>query len=638
MFKYKGYTGKYLRVDLTKRKINICEMSEDMAENYLGGNGFGTKILWDEVPQNVEPLEELNKIIFATGPLTGTIWPSAGRLSVISKSPLTGIYGDANAGGFFAPELKYAGFDFIIVEGKSAKPVYLWIENGNCEIKDAKHLWGKDSYETEEILREELGDADIKSITIGPAGENLIRFASINVTFGRTAARSGMGYVMGSKKLKAIAVRGTGKVSVDDREKFYKEALHSHKLIRENEFTKSETRFGTPALVALMSEVGRFPTKNFQLGHFEYVDDISAETLEKNHFVKNLACFSCPVGCDKRNVVKSGEFKGASTVSLEYETLSGFGSRIFNRNLPSIIKADDMCNRLGIDTISCGGVISFAYELYEKKIISKKDTDGLDLSWGNYKSMLVLISKISKREGFGNILAEGSCRAAKIIGYGADYFSMDVKGQEISAQDGRSQQSMGLAHVTSSRGADHLKGFPTIDETGYAGEAIKRYGRSKLPEIIDGIQTKYKPFVVKDGEEFCAISDSAVVCKFGTMFPPALYWPEIANGIKYATGMDITVEKLKKIGERIYNLQRCYNVLHGISRKDDTLPKRLLTEKSPSKRAKGHVVYLKPMLEEYYRLREWDVSTGYPKKKKLLSLGLGFVFKKLKKSIAIKFL
>lgn len=630
MFRYKGYTGKYLRVNLSKRKVDVCELSEEMAENYLGGNGFGTKILWDEVAADVNPLSEKNKIIFATGPLTGTIWPSTGRLSIISKSPLTGIYGDANNGGFFAPELKYAGFDFIIVEGAAVKPVYILIEDERCEIRDARYLWGKDAYETEEMLRTELGDCNINVASIGQAGENLVRFAAINVTYGRTAARSGMGCVMGSKKLKAIAVRGTGKVNISNREKFYKAALNAHKLIRENEFTKGERRYGTPALVSLMSAVGRFPTKNFQMGHYRDVDYISAETLEKNHTVKHLACFSCPIGCDKKYIVKKGRYAGAVTTSLEYETLSGFGSRCFNNNLPSIIKADEMCNRLGVDTISAAGVIAFAMELFEKKIITKKDTDGLDLSWGNHESMLLLLGKICFREGFGNILADGSRRAAKTIGHGAGYYSMDVKGQEIPAQDGRSQQSMALAHVTSSRGADHLKGFPTIDETGYAGEAIKRYGKDKLPEIIDGIKTKYKPMVVKDGEEFCAISDSAVVCKFGTMFPPALYWSELADGIKSATGMDMTVAKLKKTGERIYNLQRCYNIMHGISKKDDTLPKRLLTEKSPSKRAKGHVVYLRPMLEEYYRLRSWDVATGYPKKRKLLSLGLEFVLKKLK--------
>jgi aldehyde:ferredoxin oxidoreductase len=270
-------------------------------------------------------------------------------------------------------------------------------------------------------------------------------------------------------------------------------------------------------------------------------------------------------------------------------------------------------------------------ELYEKGILKKSDTDGLDLTWGNYHSIVKLLEKIAHREGIGNVLAEGVRRAAAKLGRGSEYYAMHVKGQEIPSQDGRSQQSMGLAQATSSRGADHLKGFPTIDETGYPGEAIKRYGKKYLPEIIDGIQTKYKALVVKDGEDFCAICDSAAVCKFGTMFPPALYWNEIAEGIRYASTPDMTAEELKKIGERIVNLQRAYNVLHGISRKDDTLPKRLLTEKSPSKRAKGHVVYLAPMLEEYYRLRNWSPENGYPTREKLNQLGLGAAAKKILK-------
>ena len=270
-------------------------------------------------------------------------------------------------------------------------------------------------------------------------------------------------------------------------------------------------------------------------------------------------------------------------------------------------------------------------ECYEKGILTKEDTDGLNLSWGNYHSILTLLEKIAIREGFGDMLAEGCKRAAEKTGKSSEYYAMHIKGMEISAQDGRSQQSMGLAQATSNRGADHLKGFPTIDETGYAGSAIKRYGEDKLPEIIDGIQTKHKPMIVKDGEEFCAVIDSSGICKFGTLFPPAIYWEPIAQGIKYVLGLDIDVPKLKKIGERIYNLQRCYNILHGISRKDDTQPERLLKEPSPSKRAKGHVVYLDKMLPEYYKLREWD-ENGYPTRKKLEELGLGFAADRLKLS------
>jgi len=329
--------------------------------------------------------------------------------------------------------------------------------------------------------------------------------------------------------------------------------------------------------------------------------------------------------------VREGEYKGTVTSSLEYETLCSLGAKCGNSNLASIIKANVICDSMGMDTISAGGAISWAMECYEKGILAKENIDGLDLSWGNYHSIITLLEKIAKREGFGDLLAEGCKRAAEKTGKGSEYYAMHVKGMEIPAQDGRSQQSMGLAHVTSNRGADHLKGFPTIDETGYPGAAIKRYGKDKMPEIIDGIQTKYKPFVVKDGEEFCAVIDSSGICKFGTLFPPAIYWDLLAPGIKYATGLDVDVPKLKKIGERIYNLQRCYNILLGISRKDDTQPERLLKEPSPSKRAKGHVVYLDKMLPEYYKLREWN-EDGCPARKKLEELGLGFAADKLKLS------
>ncbi|MEW6039971.1 MAG: aldehyde ferredoxin oxidoreductase family protein, partial [Elusimicrobiota bacterium] len=601
----KSYAGKYLRVNLTEGKVSVIPLPEDFVENYLGGSGFGTKLLWDEVPPEADALSPGNLLIFSTGPLTGTLWPSAGRLQVIAKSPLTGIYGDASSGGFFAPELKYAGYDMIVFEGRAKNPVYLFIENDVVQIKDAKHLWGKTSFEAEELIRAELNDPDVKVAAIGQAGENLVRFACINVTYARSAARAGLGAVMGSKNLKAVAVRGTGAVKVLEPQKFYKASLNAYDLIAKNEFTPGERKYGTPALVKLMSEVGRFPTKNFQMGHFDYADDISAETLEEKHVTKHLACFSCPISCDKRYEVKDGEFKGALSTSLEYETLCSLGAKCFNRDSSSIVAMDHYCNAVGMDTISVGGAISFAMELFEKGLLSKKDADGLDLSWGNHHSIFELLKKIANRQGIGNLLAEGVRRAAKEIGKGSEYYAMHVKGQEIPSQDGRSQQSMGLAQSTASRGADHLKGFPTIDETGYPGEAIKRYGKKYLPEIIDGIQTKYKAFVVKDGEDFCAICDSAAVCKFGTMFPPALYWGELAEGLKYAAIPDMTEEALKKTGERIVNLQRLYNIKHGISRKDDTLPVRLLTEKSPSKRAKGHVVYLSVMLEEYYRLRDW---------------------------------
>jgi aldehyde:ferredoxin oxidoreductase len=322
--------------------------------------------------------------------------------------------------------------------------------------------------------------------------------------------------------------------------------------------------------------------------------------------------------------VKEGRYAGSPNMVIEYESINALGSRVWNRNLPSILEADRLCDDFGLDTISTGACIAFAMELHEKNILTSNDTK-VDLSWGNSDSVLELVTMIAQRKELGNLLAEGVKRAAEKIGKGSEYYAMHIKGQEIPSQDGRSQQSMGLAQATSSRGADHLKGFPTIDEMGYPTEAVQRYGEQYLPEIIDGIQTKYKAMVVKDGEEFGTVIDSIGICKFGTFFPPALYWDRIATALTLVTGFDLDVPKLKMTGERIVNLQRMFNVREGITRKDDTQPRRLLEEKSPSPgRAKGHVVYLKPMLDEYYRLRNWEVDTGIPTDQKLKQLGLGY--------------
>lgn len=620
-----GYTGRYLRVDLSSGAISVVEFDREFAASWLGGNGFGAKILWDEVDENTAPTDPGNRFIIATGPLSGTLWPSSGRVEFIAKSPLTGIYGDCNSGGFFGPELKFAGYEMVVVEGRSARPVYLSIRDDRVELREATALWGRDTFETESAIRDELGDAETQVACIGPAGENGVAFAAIQVSFNRTGARSGIGAVMGAKNLKAVAVRGTGRVEVAKPDAFMDASSRAFDKILSNEFTPGERQYGTPQLVSLMNVIGRFPTKNMQQGHFDQASNISAETLESLHFVRHLACFNCPIGCDKLYRVDSGEFAGEWTTSLEYETLSSLGSRCGNGNLESIIAMDRVCNALGMDTISAGGTISFAMELFEKGIITEKDTDGLDLAWGDYKTIMKLLGRMARREGFGDLLAGGSLRAARAIGDEALPFVMHVKGQEIPAQDGRAQQSMGLAHATSNRGADHLKGFPTIDETGYPSEAVKRYGKEYLPEIIDGTEATHKPMVVKDGEEFCAIVDSTGICKFGALFPPAIYWEDVAEGISLATGIDMDAAALKQIGERIYNLQRCYNNRHGITQKDDTLPKRLLDEPSPSGKAKGHVVYLEEMLEKYYELREWNPETGRPSPKKLKELDLDFV-------------
>jgi len=621
-----GYAGVILRVDLSTKKLVKKKLDRELAYNFLGGSGFGTKILWDEVGPAVEPFSGDNRLIFAVGPFTATIYPTAGRFEVIGKSPLTGIYGDANSGGHFAPKLKQAGFDAIVVQGRSERPVYLWLHDGDAELRDAKSVWSRGTEETEVMLREELGDDGVQSACIGPAGENLVRYAAV-MTHGCAAARSGLGALMGFMRLKAIAAQGNSKVNAAEPADFVKDALTAQKEILDNEYTPNLSKYGTPQLCAPMSIVGRFPTKNHQQGHFEFVDDISAEVLVQNHFVRRIACASCPIGCHHIVKVREGKYAGSTNIVLEYESINALGSRVWNRDLPSIIEGDRLCDKYGLDTISTGASIAFAMELFEKGILTRNDTD-LDLTWGNSETVIELIHRIAHRKELGNILAEGVKRASSKIGKGSEYYAMHIKGQEIPAQDGRSQQSMGLAQVTSSRGADHLKGFPTIDEMGFPTEAVKRYGEQYLPEIVNGIETKYKAMVVKDGEEFGCIIDSIGICKFGTFFPPALYWDRIATGLSLITGFDIDVQKLKMIGERIVNLQRMFNVREGITRKDDTQPKRLLEEKSPSPgRALGHVVYLKPMLDEYYQLRQWDVETGIPREEKLRELGLDYALK-----------
>jgi aldehyde:ferredoxin oxidoreductase len=635
-FPYAGYAGRYLRVNLTTGRTEALPLPREWAEDFLGGNGIGAKILWDEVPADVDALAPENKLIVATGPLCGGLMPNASRVEFVAKSPLTGIYGDANAGGHFGPELKFAGYDLIVFEGRAAVPVYLNIHDDKVELRDAAHLWGKGGFETEQTIQRENRDPEIKTAVIGQAGENCARIAAIMVTYGRHAARSGIGAVMGAKNLKAIAVRGTRGIRIADPHAHRDVAFRMHSQIRQNEFFAGVHRFGTAGLVSLMHPMGRFPTKNFQHGSFDGFAEISGETLREEHIVRDMGCYDCPINCDKIYSVIAGEFAGVTVSSVEYETLNALGACVLNRDLPALLKANVLCDDWGLDTISAGRAISFAMELREKGILSRDECDGLDLSWGNYHTMIELLRRMTFREGYlGDLLAEGAARAAKIIGKGAERYAMHVKGQAIAAQDGRAQQSMGLAHVTSTRGADHLKAFPVLDETGYPSEAVRRYGSQYLPELVDPLATRYKAMLVKDGEDYGAIVDSSGNCKSGGTFVMAeVYWEEQAEAIRTMTGMAMDAARLRALGERIYNLQRCYNALHGITRADDVLPWRFTQIPSPSGNAKGRVCRLDVMLPEYYALRGWDAETGLPRRETLARLGLADAWERIEHAFA----
>ncbi len=620
---------RLLRVDLSSGKIGDEEVLPQTARSVLGGNGLGVRLLWEEVPAFVDPWDAENLLVLAAGSLTGTSWPCSGRLEAVGKSPLTGIYADSNCGGVFGPELRFAGFDAVAVTGRSPEPVVLWIEDGRAELAPAGQLWGLDTVETEEALRAKKGDPYLKVACVGPAAERGVLFGSIQCSPGRSLARAGLGTLMASKRLKAIAVRGKARVQVADPEGFARLSATMHRRIRENPAFPAVSRYGTPGIVELMNTIGRFPTNNFQAGSFASAAELGGAALRERYWVRDVGCFACPVRCDKEYRVCSGEFEGVCTSSVEYETLNALGSGVGVADLGAVLAANDRCDRLGLDTISTGRAISFAIELFEKGILCLRDTGGMRLRWGDHRVVLELIEQIGARRGLGELLALGVRRAAAQLN-GAEEFAMEVKGLEIPGQDGRAQQSMGLAHITASRGADHLKAFPTLDEAGDALAVRRRYGERFLPEMADPQATLHKPLLVKDGEDFGAVVDSVGVCKSGGTFVMAeLYWEEIAAGLTHACGVEYDETILRRIGERSINLMRAYNALHGVDRTDDRLPRRFNAEPSPSGGACGQVAHAQMMLDEYYELRGWDRVRGWPTGATLERLGLPEVARRL---------
>jgi len=617
----KGYSGAFLHVNLTHKSLKKGPIDEKLAQEYLGGAGFCSRILYDKIKPGINPLGPENVLMFSTGPLTGTLFPQASRYIVAAKSPLTDIWGESHAAGHWGPELKFAGCDGIIIEGQSSGPVYLAIDDEHLEIRSAEHLWGKTCYKTDDILKEEWEDSQVKVASIGPAGENLVRYASIMNDRDRCAARSGLGAVMGSKKLKAIVVRGSKDIEVADTEGYLNLIVELHGKMLAHPFTENRAKYGTTSLVELMQEIGRLPTYNMRQGIFDEYEKISGETIRRNYLIKARACFACLQRCGRYTAVKEGPYAYVGG-SPEFETQCCLGSRCGISHTEAVLYAHYLCNAYGLDGISTGATISWAMECYDLGILTKRDTDGIDLSWGNHEALIQLIPMIARREGFGNLLAEGSYRASQKIGRGADKYVMHVKKQEIAAQESRAQKSMGLAAATAARGADHLYGFPVLDEVGFEDTIRERFGDKYLPEISDRLNPKYKGFMVKECEDFMVVVESVGVCKYGTQIPPVFYYEDIAKALQTTTGMKISEKELRFIGERIVNLNRAFNAREGISSKDDTLPDRLTSEPAPKGPAKGHVVELSEMLEEYYELRGWSKKNGLPTKRKLMELGL----------------
>lgn len=589
-----GWMGKVLRIDLTKGTIAEEEFAADMWKSYVGGRGFGTRVLYDEVGHHVSPLDPDNLLIFAVGPLTGTTATTSGRYSVSTKSPLTGTICDANSGGKWGVLFKKCGFDALIVQGKSEKPAYINLTDDKAEIKDAADLWGKDVFVVTDILTEREGKR-ASVMCIGPAGENLCLISAIMNDKSRALARGGCGTVMGSKNLKAIVANGTKKIGIADPQRMKFVTYEANKSIRAHPITsKALPEFGTSVLVNIMNEAGIFPAHNYQDSQFENANLVSGESITERILIRKAGCWGCIIQCAR--MTKTSRMHGEGP---EYESNWALGPNVGIDDLELITEANYLCNALGLDTISTGATIACAMELNERGIAD------IDLRFGQKEKLMETIQRIAYREGIGDELAQGSKRfAAK---YGAEEYSMQVKGLELPAYDPRGAQGQGLCYATSNRGGCHLRGGYLI------GSEILG-----IPKMLDRFSAVGKASHAVQLQNLGAILDSLVVCRFASMALSETVW---ARFLSAATGEFYQPQDIMDIGDRIYNLERLYNIREGFSRKDDTLPNRLLKEPVRSGPLKGRVVNLEVMLDEFYQFRGWD-ENGIPKAEKLKELGL----------------
>jgi len=593
-----GNWGKFLYVNLSNGEVKVEEYNEELAKKWLGSRGLAIYFLLKEMDPTVDPLSPENKLIITPGPLSGTSAPTGGRYNVITKSPHTGFITMANSGGYFGAELKFAGYDGIIVEGKAEKPVYIYIKDENVEIRDASHLWGKLVSETEEAIRKEIGSKKLRIALIGPAGENLVKFAAVMNDGHRAAGRAGVGAVMGSKNLKAIAVEGSKTVPIADKQKFMLTIREKINKLRNDPVAGGGLpKYGTAVLVNIINENGLYPTRNFQTGVYEHAYEQSGEAMAAKYLIRNQPCYACPIGCGRVNKLPTiGVTEGP-----EYESTWALGANLGINDLASIIEANHLCDELGLDTISTGGTLATAMELYEKGFIKDEDLgEAPPFRWGNTEVLHYYITKLAKREGFGDKLAEGGYRLAE--SYGHPEYSMSVKKLELPAYDPRGAEGHGLGYATNNRGGCHIKNYMISPE-------ILGYPYKMDPHDIS--DDKVKMLIIF--QDLSALIDAAGLCLFTTFGLGADDYRDMLNA---ALGWDFSTEDYLKIGERIWNAERLFNLKAGLDpAKDDTLPKRFLEEPMPEGPNKGYVVRLKEMLPRYYALRGWTEDGKVPPEK-----------------------
>lgn len=611
-----GYNGKILRVNLSDNNISEEAIDELFCRKYLGGAGFIAYFLWKELKQGVDPLGPDNKLIFAAGPVTGVPLPGSGRHCIGAKSPLTSGYAKEESGGFWGAEFKHAGYDAIIVEGKAEKPVYLWIQDGKASLKDASHLWGKNTKETQETIRDELGDSLIRVTSIGPGGENMVRFACIMNDLNCAAGRGGMGAVMGSKNLKAIAVRGHKRLKVADPEHI--------KEIRQGVAPKREAPhdFDTVAgaTVEASTATGNIPVRNFLDGEFPEISKASAEAIrDKIGFVEREACYACPLRCKKGIKVDEPYLVDPAYGSPGYEALVALGPNCGVSDTKAIAKGSELCNAYTIDCISTGVTIAFAMECFENGLLTIKDTGGIELRFGNAEAMLKIIELIARREGIGDLLAEGSARAAQKIGKGAEKFAMHVKGVEIPMHEPRLRASMGLGYAVNPAGADHMVIMKDTDYSQQGAELDKVKPLGIIEPIPADDLGPRKVAAFRDIHLFHIALDSLVLCMFlpyGTQ--------QIADILAAVTGWNTGLVELLRVSERTLTMARAFNIREGLGAADDRLPDRFFQPKRNGVLSTKH--YSREKLEKaksyYYTLMGWDAQTGVPTPETLEALSI----------------
>lgn len=606
-----GFFGKILRIDLTNKTSEVDVLNADIYKKYIGGALLGAKLLYDETNPGIDPLSEENKLIYLTGPLTGTDTPCTSRLCITTKSPLTGTVTTSFSGGHFPVELKRTGYDAVVISGKSSEPTYLVIKDDKVSFKSAAKYWGLNTLDTQFYMKEDLHDQNIRISCIGPAGENLSAIAGI-FNEARAAGRKGIGAVMGSKNLKAVVVRGTKEISIADKEAFKKAVGVMLKYFKESPLAYPVfSKVGSSCALEATNALGLLPSNNWQCNEdIDWDDLLGPKKLNSFNQTKN-ACHKCPVSCSQVRLVRNGKYSGISSEGPEYESIFSLGSLVGIKSPEFTIVADRLCDELGMDSISAGATVAFAMELYERGIFT--DTDGMELKFGKEEETLQLLRMMAQREGFAAIFADGSKKAAEKIGKGSHKYTVEVKGLELPAYDIRGYKAHGLNFATCYTGADHNKGY-----------AIQEVFGIPVPHAVERLDIKGKGKLTKHNQDFAALYDIVTYCEFPAIFIAHSFQQIMADIMTAVTGIEYTEKDMWMIGERLINLCRLYNLREGFGRKDDSLPDRIKNDPLKHGLSKGEVISqedLDFMLDEYYECRGWD-KNGVPGKEKLKELGL----------------